>query len=687
MSDLETKPDISIDDIDSAEDAGEAAEKLRDAIRYHNYRYYVQDDPVISDAEYDRLMQQLQSLEEAFPEIQTPDSPTQKVGGESQDELGAVRHPVPMLSLKAVYEADDVRSFDETCRKELGQDTIEYTAEPKFDGVAIELIYEEGRLVQAATRGDGQTGEEVTANAKTIREVPLRLHGHKREVPERLVVRGEVYMRKDEFNAFNKQRVDEGEQPFANPRNAAAGSLRQLDPNVTKRRPLHIYFYEIAPTEDRDFETHADVLDTLPDWGLRVCREHIRQCNGIDEALDHHTKLADRRDGLPYEIDGLVIKVNDLRAHDTLGVRNRDPRWAVAYKFAPRQATTTIRDINVQVGRTGRITPVAELEPVPIGGVEVSRASLHNQNEIDRKDIRIGDTVLVERAGDVIPYVVKAINDERDGSEKPYHIPETCPVCGSEVVLSEDKKQAFCTGGMTCPAQLRERLKHYTSREAMDIEGLGDKRAEQLIDAGLVERISDLYALEKEELLDLERYADTSAQNLIDEIAESLEQDLDRFIYALGIPLVGAATARLLAQRYATLDDLMEASEEDLQTVQDIGPEVAHSIGAYFEDDDNRAVIEEIRAAGLTLHNPYHEGERPLEGLTFVFTGSLEQWTRDEVQRLVERRGGRATSSVSGETDYVIAGPGAGQKLEDARDHDVPVMDEEAFTRFLKDRQ
>ncbi|MFB6232264.1 MAG: NAD-dependent DNA ligase LigA [Salinibacter sp.] len=684
MPDVDPKPDIDLDTLDS-EGAAAAAEQLRETLRYHNYRYYVLDDPVVSDAEYDHLFRQLQTLEDEYPELQTSDSPTHQVGGTVRDEMDTVEHPTPMLSLKAVYEEEDARNFDETCREELGRAAVTYTAEPKFDGLAVELIYEDGQLVQGSTRGDGETGEEITANVKTIEGVPLRLRDDERPVPDRLVVRGEAYMRKDEFNDFNRRREEAGKDPFANPRNAAAGSLRQLDSTITARRPLRIFFYEIAD-DGRDFDTHAEVLKALPEWGLRVCEEHIRLCDGIDEALSHYEEVVGVRDDLPYEIDGLVIKVNDFAGHETLGVRDRDPRWAVAYKFPPRRATTTIEDIFVQVGRTGRITPVARLAPVEVGGVEVERASLHNQNEIDRKDIRIGDAALIERAGDVIPQVVKVIEDERDGAEETYHIPDTCPVCGSEVVLSEDKKQAFCTGGMTCEAQFRERLKHYASREATDLEGLGDKRAEQLIDAGLIERISDLYEIEKDDLLQLERYADKSAQNLIDEIEASLEQDFDRFIYALGIPLVGSATARLLAQNFASLDELMEATEDQLRAIEEIGPEVAHSIVTFFEDDANRAVIGEIQDAGLTLNNPYVEDEAPLEGLTFVFTGSLDDWTRSEVQRFVEQNGARATSSVSGNTDYVVAGPGAGSKREDAEDRGVPVLNEDDFHDLLRER-
>ena len=686
MPDVDPTPDLDLAAIDAEPAAAEAAEQLRAALRHHNYRYYVLDAPVVSDAEYDRLFRQLQALEAEYPGLQTPDSPTHQVGGPVRDELGTVTHPAPMLSLKAVYEEDEVRNFAETCREELGRDAVTYTAEPKFDGLAVELIYEDGRLVQGATRGDGETGEEITANVKTIKGVPLRLRDDARPVPDRLVVRGEAYMRKDEFNEFNRRREEAGKKVFANPRNAAAGSLRQLDSNITARRPLRIYFYEIAPVDGRDFATHAEVLEALPEWGLRVCEDHIRRCDGIDAALDHHAALVDRRDDLPYEIDGLVIKVNDFDGHETLGVRDRDPRWAAAYKFPPRRATTSIEDLFVQVGRTGRITPVAVLAPVEVGGVEVTRASLHNQNEIDRKDIRIGDTVLIERAGDVIPQVVTVIEDERDGTETPYHIPDACPVCGAEVVLSDDKKQAFCTGGMTCPAQFRERLKHYASRTATDIEGLGDKRAEQLIDAGLIEDISDLYELEKDDLLQLERYADKSAQNLLDEIAASLEQDLDRFLYALGIPLVGSATARLLAQHFASLDEVMAADEDALTAIDDIGPEVAHSIVTFFADDDNRRVIDDIRDAGLTLTNPYAADAAPLAGLTFVFTGSLDDWTRSAVQRFVEQHGANATSSVSGNTDYVVAGPGAGSKRDEAEERDIPVLDEDAFHELLREQ-
>jgi DNA ligase (NAD+) len=689
MSDEERKPDVAPDAIESQDEAQEAVDKLREAIRYHNYRYYVLDAPVISDAEYDKLMQQLQVLEEKFPDLRSPDSPTQQVGGEPREELGLVEHPSPMLSLKAVYDAGDVRDFDQTCREDLDVDGVEYVAEPKYDGLAVELIYQDAHLSVASTRGDADTGEDITANVKTIKEVPLVLVSRDDvPVPDRLVVRGEIYMQKDEFEELNRRRAEAGENQFANPRNAAAGSVRQLDPNVTARRPLHIFLYAVAEAVDQGFETHWDVLQTLPKWGLKVNLEQSRLCSGVDEMLQHHEHMAELREDLSYEIDGVVYKVNRLDYQDQLGARTRDPRWALAFKFQPRRAATHVKDIQVQVGRTGKLTPVAILKPVHIGGVEVSRASLHNQSEIEHKDIRIGDKVLVERAGDVIPYVVESIEDARDGSEQTFHMPDKCPVCGSQVVTSEDKKQTHCTN-VNCPAQLRERLAHFASRSAMDIEGLGERRAEQLIEAGLVERLSSLYRLTKEDLVSLERYADKSAQNLLNEIQESKEQPLARFLYALGIPLAGEHMVRVLAGHFETLDDLMEASRADLEDIHEIGPEVADSIVTFFAEKENRRVIQEMREAGLKLNNPMYgpEDQQPLDGLTFVFTGSLERWTRDEVKRLVERRGGRATSSVSGETNYVVAGPGAGSKLDEAREHDVPVMDEEEFVEFVDKRR
>jgi DNA ligase (NAD+) len=495
-------------------------------------------------------------------------------------------------------------------------------------------------------------------------------------------------MRLDEFESFNQTRAEEGKEPFANPRNAAAGSVRQLDPSVTERRPLHIFFFGVPRAEELGFDTHWDVLQALPAWGLRVNQDRSQLCSGPAELLSYYREMQEVREALNYEIDGVVFKVNDLNGQRTLGIRTRDPRWALAYKFPPRRATTRLKEIEVQVGRTGQLTPVAVLEPVEIGGVEVSRASLHNQSEIDQKDIRVGDQVLVERAGDVIPQVVKPFAEERDGSEKKFQMPDRCPVCGADTVMSDDKKQTHCTN-INCPAQLRARITHYASREGMDIDGLGDKRAQQLLEAGLVEKVSDLYTLTEDDLLSLERFAEKSAQNLLSSIQNSLESTLSRFLYALGIPLVGVHLARVLARHYRSLDDLREVSREQLLEIDEIGPEVARSVSTFFEDQNNREVIREIRGAGLDLENTQYqpEGEElPLEGLTLVFTGGLDSWTRDEIKSKVESLGARATSSVSGETDYLIAGPGAGTKLDDARDLDVPVLDEEEFKGFLEEK-
>lgn len=682
---VKKKSDVSPESIGSKQEAEKAIGDLKEAIRYHDHRYYVLNDPTISDPEYDELMESLVALEGEFPELQDPDSPTQRVGGEPRDDLDAVEHPTPMLSLKATYDEDEVANFVERCEERLGEKP-EFVAEPKYDGLSVELIYEDGLLSVASTRGDGQTGEDVTANIRTIREIPLRLMG---ESPaERLVVRGEVFMNKDQFEELNERREEAGESPFANPRNAAAGSLRQLDPNVTAERPLHVFFYEVAGVEGRDLQTHREALDAISEWGLRIDAGRTKTCSGLDDIRSYHDELDEGRDDLAYEIDGVVFKVDDFSQQEALGTRTRDPQWAIAYKFQPRQATTKAKEIRVQVGRTGALTPVADLEPVGIGGVEVSRASLHNQSEVERKDIRIGDTVLVERAGDVIPQVVKSIEEDRDGSEKKFHIPKKCPVCGSQVVMSEDKKRAYCPNA-TCDAQVRERVKHFASKEGMDIEGLGGKTVEQFADAGLLESLSSIYHLRKEELTALERIGDKSADNLLGEIEATKDMPLSRFLYSLGIPLVGEHLVRILATHFETLDDLSAASEEELGDVREIGPQAARSIATFFADEQNRREIEKIRKAGLKLPNPDYRKEgapRPLEDVRIVFTGSLERWTRGEAEDLVESLGGRTTSSVSGNTDYVVTGEGAGSKLDEAGELGVPVMDEEEFAGFLREQ-
>jgi len=668
----------------------EAVEELRRAIRYHDYRYYVLDDPVVSDEEYDRLMERLRKLEERYPELVVPDSPTRQVGGEPREDLAPVAHEIPMLSLKSAYAEGDVKHFDQNCRKELAgrmadSQRIEYVAEPKYDGLAVELIYENGKLVTASTRGDGWTGEDITANIRTIREVPLALRDREEPVPARLVVRGEVYMAVDDFRDFNRKREEAGEKVFANPRNAAAGSLRQLDPKVAARRPLRVFLYDIVHCADREFETQREVLDALPRWGLRVNREHTRLCRGIGEVLEYYQEISRRRDDLPYEIDGVVMKVDRRAYREILGFRSRDPRWALAYKFPARRATARVLDIRVQVGRTGALTPVAHLEPANLAGVEVSRASLHNFGEMRRKDIRIGDRVEVERAGDVIPYVARSIPELRDGSERELPVPGHCPVCGSRVDASEDLKSVRCVG-LACAAQLRKRLTHFASRAAMDIEGLGDKLAEQLVAAGRAKKLSDIYGLSKEDLQSLERMGSKSADNILREIEKSKQVPLARFLHGLGVPLVGERMARILAEKHETLDDLVKASAEDLLKIDGVGPEVAQSLSTFFSDEENRKVVQEMRSAGVALPNPdYMEKEesKPLSGLVFVFTGTLEKRTRNEAKGLVESLGGRVTSSVSKETSYVVAGPGAGSKLEQARKKGVPVLEETEFEEMI----
>lgn len=687
-SDIELKPEADIDEISSESEAEEAVEKLRDAIRYHDYRYYVKDDPVISDAEYDELMNTLEELEDEYPDLQAEDTPTRQVGGEPNEELGLVDHPVQMLSLKSVNDEENVKNFDATCRDELNTDSPKYICEPKYDGLAVELIYENGQLKQASTRGDGQTGEEITDNIKTIREVPLKLLDEAdREIPDTLVVRGEVFIPKEQFTEMNRRRADEDKRTFANPRNAAAGSLRQLDPKVTAGRPLHLYIYQIASAEDHGFESHWEVLQTLPKWGLRVNGDLSRKCEGIDEVIEQYRHFKDLREDLDYEIDGMVCKIDGMENQETLGNRSDSPRWAIAWKFPPKRERTTIKDIEVQVGRTGKLTPVAHLEPVQIGGVEVKRASLHNQNEIDKKDIRIGDKVITERAGDVIPHVIKPIKDERDGSEEKFTMPDECPVCGSEVVMSDDKKQTHCPN-IDCKAQKRERLQHFVSQDAMDIEGLGKKRIVQLMNNGLIEHAPDLYNLKKEELTELEKFAGKSAQNLIDEIEESKEQTLHQFLFALGIPHVGSHMARVLAENFDTLENLKKAGESELTDINEIGAEVAKAVTVFFNEEKNLEIIDKLMDYGIKLENPYAQsGEQPLEGLKFVFTGKLDDWSRDEAKEMVERLGGRATSSVSHETDYLVKGPGSGSKEDDAREYGISILDEKEFKKLLKDKK
>jgi len=664
--------------------AAERIRELRDELHYHNYRYYIEDDPVISDAEYDRKLRELQGLEGEFPDLQSPDSPTQRVGAPPLDEFNTVTHRQQMLSLANAQNTEEIREFDERVKRALGTtENIEYVCEPKLDGLAVELVYEDGVFVQGSTRGDGTTGEDITQNLRTIPYIPLRLRDDSLDIPALLEVRGEVYMEEADFVALNEQRVEDGEQPFANPRNCAAGSLRQLDPNVTAGRNLKIYCYGSGVIEGASFSSHWEFLQTIPGWGFRI-NSLTTTCSTIDEAIGYYEDIENRRNGLGYEIDGVVIKVNDYELRDELGVRSRSPRWAVAGKFKAQQEVTVIEDIEASVGRTGAVTPVAHLEPVNIGGVTVSRATLHNQDEIDRKDVRIGDTVVVQRAGDVIPEVVKVILDNRPNNTEPYHLPETCPVCGGHVIRIEDEVIHRCQN-ISCPAQVKGHLKHFASKAAMDIDGLGDKLVEQLFDEDLIHDPADLYHLSEDDLIDLERMAEKSAQNLLAAIDASKQATLARFLYALGIRNVGEHLSRVLEREFGSLKNIRSSSKEELEAVNEIGPIVAESIYNFFSEEQNQALIERLLAAGITLETPdiSTDEENIFADKTIVFTGALEHFTRSDAKKLTEQLGGRATSSVSSKTDFVVAGENAGSKLDKARELAITVLTEEEFINRL----
>ncbi|MBW1953340.1 MAG: NAD-dependent DNA ligase LigA, partial [Deltaproteobacteria bacterium] len=658
---------------------------LREQIHYHNYRYYVLDAPEIADAEFDRLMQELQRLEEQYPELVTPDSPTQRVGAPPLDKFETVEHRIPMLSLENAFTEAEAREFEQRLKRFLRTDEeFEYVVEPKLDGCAVELVYENGQLAVGSTRGDGWRGENVTQNLKTIHTIPLVLLKTEEPVPTRLEVRGEVYIETADFKKLNEQRLLQGEPAFANPRNAAAGSLRQLDSAITAQRPLNIYCYGVGEVIGREFASHWEVLQSLAAWGLRI-NPRIEQCLGIEAAIDYHRRLEQLRHGLPYEIDGVVIKVNSLALQARLGTKARSPRWALAFKFAATQATTRVLDIRVRVGRTGAVTPTAIMEPVEVGGVTVSRATLHNEDEVRRKDVRVGDWVLIQRAGDVIPEVVKVIKDRRPEHTVPFEMPTHCPVCGTKLVRPPGEAVTRCPN-RNCVAVLKRSILHFTSKGAMDIDGLGEKIVDQLVDNGLVQKLSDLYKLTEAELIPLERFAEKSAKNIITAIQASKRPELGRFIYALGIRYVGEATANLLAQHFQSLDALRAASLEELLQVEGVGPQVAKSIRDYFQNPHQQRLLDELLAAGLEIQPPESPPETPLAGKTFVFTGGLEHYSREEAKALVVARGGKVSSSVSAKTDYVVVGAEPGSKYAKAQALGVTILDEAAFEALLRRR-
>ncbi|NKE34505.1 NAD-dependent DNA ligase LigA [Natronococcus sp. JC468] len=654
---------------------------LREAIREHDRRYYVENEPLVADRTYDALFARLRELEDAF-DLASPDSPTSGVGGEPIEAFETVEHVAPMLSIEQSGEPEDVRDFDSRVRREVGD--VDYVCEPKFDGVSMEFVYEDGRLERAVTRGDGREGDDVTKNARTIGSVPQKLHG---DHPDFLAVRGEVYMPKDAFQAHNRERIERGEEPFANPRNATAGTIRQLDPSVVAERPLEVFYFDVLEASELA-DSHREELEHFPDWGLRV-NERVEVVDNIDGAIDYRDRLLEARDDLDYEIDGTVIKVDDREAREELGRTARHDRYAFAYKFPARAEVTPIVDVAVQIGRTGRVTPVALLEPVDVGGVTVSRASLHNPEEIAAKNVDVGDTVRVQRAGDVIPYVEEVVEKGAENDpESHYELPEHCPVCDS--AIERDGPMAFCTGGLACDAQLRRSIEYYASDDGLDLEGLGEKSVRQLVDTGLLESVADLYELERDELTALEGWGETSAENLLAEIDSSREPPLADFLSALGIPHVGPTTARELAREFGTFDAVREAAENDpesLEDVDDVGETVAEQIHDFFASEANAAAVDAILEHVSPRETELESGGDELEGLTFVFTGSLEDLTRSEAQEIVEARGGSATGSVSGNTDYLVIGDSPGQtKLDDAEAEDVPVLEEEEFRELLAEK-
>ena len=665
------------------EDIKKRAERLRSEINRHNYLYYVLDSPEISDQDYDALMRELRELEEKYPGLITPDSPTQRVGAPASGRFAPVPHAVPMLSLDDAFSREEVMAFDQRIKKFLGRThDITYMLEPKMDGLAVELIYENGVFVQGSTRGDGLVGEDVTANLRTVRSIPLRLIAPEGKIPELVEARGEVFMNIADFRALNRKRQEKGETPFANPRNAAAGSLRQLDPAVTASRPLDIFLYGVGRVSGKSFRSQEEILAFLRNIGLRT-NPLAEKHRGINHAIEYHDRMARLRASLPYEIDGTVIKVNSIELQDRLGAKARSPRWAIAFKFQAARAITRIKEIALSIGRTGTVTPVAIMEPVRVGGVVVSRATLHNEDEIKRKDIRAGDWVIIQRAGDVIPEVVKPLVERRDGSERPFRMPTTCPVRGSRLVRKEGEAAWRCPNP-ECFPRLVKKIAHFASKAAMDIDGLGPKVVEQLVQAGLVRDIADIYSLTMDDLLGLERFGEKSARNLLSAIEKSRSTTLARFLYALGIRHLGEVSAQRLADHFGSIEAVMKAAPSDIRKIPGMGDELATSIPEWFRDEKNRRTLERLLAAGIRFPSDGNSGgARPFMGKSFVFTGTLPHLKRNQAKEMVRMAGGKVVSSVSSKTDYVVAGKNPGSKLDKARKLGVEVIDEQKFMDML----
>jgi DNA ligase (NAD+) len=655
--------------------------QLREQLNYHNHRYYVLDSPEISDAEYDRLMLELKKLEEAHPDLITPDSPTQRVGAEPVEAFGVVEHPYPLLSLSNAFSDEDLAAWHRRASNLLGRSDFDFVCEPKFDGLAVALTYEDGMLSVGATRGDGFRGENITQNLRTINSVPLSVPG---DAPPRFEVRGEVYLSKDGFKKLNDERAREGQPLFANPRNAAAGSVRQLDSRITARRPLDVYIYALGWVEGRAVpDTHWDIMEYLKSLGFKINPNNKRVAS-IEQVMSVYRDWVEKRETLPYDIDGLVVKINRIAYQDELGFVGREPRWAIAYKFPAVQEITRLNSIEVNVGRTGNLNPYAVLEPVKVGGVTIKQAALHNEEDIHRKDIRVGDWVIVQRAGDVIPEIVGPVLSRRTGEERVFEMPQECPVCKAEVIKPEGEAMHRCTN-MACPAQALEKIKHFVSRDAMDIEGVGDKVSAALFKAGLVKDVSDLYYLKAEQLVTLEKMADKSVSNILDNIEGSKKCSLARIIFALGIPHVGSETAELLADRFHSIDALTKVTHEQLMEIPSIGPKIADSIVAFLRQEQNRRIIDRLRDAGVRLEaDETQKGALPLTGKEFVITGKLELFTRQQAEAKIKGLGGKAGSDVTKKTTYLVAGADPGSKLARAQALGISQLDEAEFLRMLK---